>query len=276
MAFNFRKIDKPAAGAGAAKTGSRFAYLAWTQDLVSFPSTDANGVMLVGSPVFKPNKGLIPVYITTSSKEYSYESAGEQDSRSHKVKFIGSHPGSEREALEFATNMLDESFIVFIPGCTNDENVLVLGRPCEPLIFKSSHKGGKDGNKFEFTFEQEVGSKSVYLLYNGPLDLAEAFYDLVEFGNAVTSLSSIQKVNKAGSVKTFTATTLTGLEQKQVTFIGQETDPSKAGVINEVTTGEVFILLKNGLQWKAMDGANITFEVFKLGTKVALIERWRS
>ncbi len=274
--YVFKKVDRPAAGSGAPSTGSRFAYLAWTQDLVSFPDTDEKNVMLIGQPVFKEGKGFVPVYITSSSREYSYETQGEQDARSFKVKFMGTHPGTQQEALEFSRNMLDEDFIIFIPGCQSSEPVKVLGRPCEPLTFKSSHKGGKDGSKFEFTFEQEVGGKNVYMLYNGPMNLTEATYTTVDFSDALTALSPVQKVARTATSEALDITSLVGIEHKQVTFVGQEADPVKAGTISEDTTTPVMILLKDGLQWKAVEGSTITFEVFVSGSVTVLIERWRT
>ena len=274
--YTFKKLDRPAAGAGAPSTGSRYAYLAWTQDLVSFPDTDDKNVLLTGEPVFKDGKGLIPVYITTGSREFSSETQGDQDARSFKLKFTGTHPGTELEALEFAQNMLDEEFIIFIPGCQSSDPVKVLGRPCAPLIFKSSHKGGKDGSKFEFTFEQEVGGKNTYMIYHGALNTAEANYASVDFTAPLTELSAVQKVTTTAAAQPLDITSLDGLAEKQVTFIGQETDPAKAGTISSDTTAPVMILLKNDLQWKAVAGATITFEVIVSGAITVLVERWRT
>ena len=274
--YKFQKVDRPSAGAGAPNTGSRFAYLAWTQDLVSFPDTDDKNVLLTGQPVFKDGKGLIPVYITTSSREFSYETQGDQDARSFKVKFVGSHPGTELEALEFAQNMLDEEFIIFIPGCQTSDSIKVLGRPCAPLIFKSSHKSGKDGSKFEFTFEQEVGGKNAYMLYNGPLVLEATNWATVDFSNPLTELSPVQKVTTTATAEALEITSLEDISHKQVTFVGQEVDPTKAGTISETITGDVLVLLKGGLQWKAVQNSTITFEVFIGGSVTVLIERWRT
>lgn len=276
MAYTFKKVDKPVAGSGAPNTGSRFAYLAWIKDLVSFPDTDDSNVMLTGQPVFKEGKGLIPVYITSSSREYSFEVQGDQDARSFKVKFMGTHPGTEREALEFARNMMDEEFIIFIPGCQSTDQVKVLGRPCEPLVFKASHKGGKDGSKFEFTFEQEVGGKNTYMLYDGPLVLQETVYGTVDFTDPLTALTAVQKVATTVAAQPLSITSLDGITEKQVTFIGQEANPAIAGTISDDTTGPVMILLKGGLQWKAVQNSTITFEVFETGSVTVLIERWRT
>ncbi|MBO6184207.1 MAG: hypothetical protein J6O88_05855 [Chryseobacterium sp.] len=274
--YKLKKLDKPGTGSGAPNNAGRFAYLALRDDLVSFPNTDANKVLLVGQPVFKEGKGLIPVYITSSSQEYSYESQGDQDSRSHKVKFMGTHPGTEQEALEFSVNNLDKEFIVFIPGCQSTDNTIVLGRPCAPLIFKSTHKGGKDGKKFEFTFEQEIGSQYVYFIYNGPLPTQEQAYTEVDFSTAITELSAVQKVKITATAQALDITSLANLLETQVTFIGQESVVAKAGTISEDLAGDVMVITKDGLQWKAVSGATITFEVYQTASKTVLIERWRS
>lgn len=273
--YTFKKLDRPVAGSGAPTTGSRFAYLARLKDVVSFPDTDANGVRLVGLPVFKPGSGLVPVYLTSSTREFSYETQGDQDARSFKVKFVASHPGNELEALEFAQNMLDEEFAVFIPGCKSTDAVKVLGRPCAPLIFKSSHKSGKDGSKFEFTFEQEVGGKNTYMLYFGPLNTLETVYGDIDFATPATTFANVQNVKATGTASTLSITNLDALTETQVTFVGNELDPAKAGIIKQKETTPILILLKDGLSWTAVKGSSITFEVIKSGGITVLRELWR-
>lgn len=273
--FTPKKIDKPAAGSGAPKTGSRFAYLAWIPELVSFPETDTNNVLLTGQPVFKDGKGLIPIYITPTSREDDFETEGEKDARGFKVKFVGTHPGTELEALEFSRNMLDEDFVIFIPGCKSSDPTKVLGRPCEPLTFKSSHKNSKDGSKFTFTFEQEIPGQNNFMLYNGPLVTAEQAWATVDFTNDLIDLGAVQKVATTAATEALTITSLDDIAVPQVTFVGQESDPTKAGTISEDVTAPIMVLLKDGIQWKALSGSSITFEVFKSGANTVLIERWR-
>ena len=54
--YTLKKLDKPGTGSGAPINAGRFAYLALRDDLVSFPDTDANNLLLVGQPVFKEGK----------------------------------------------------------------------------------------------------------------------------------------------------------------------------------------------------------------------------
>jgi hypothetical protein len=274
MAYTLKKLEK--AGTGAASPGGRFAYIALVDDLLSFPNTDDKGVVLQGQPVYKEGKSAVAIYLTSSTKEFSYESQGEEDARTHKLKFVGSHPGTEQEALEFALNNLDKDFIVFIPGCQSNEPVKVLGRPCAPLKFKSSHKSGKDGQKFEFTFEQETGSKYVYFIFNGPIQSEPIISAEVDFSTPVTSLVEVQKVKNLAASDSLEFGALANLTAKQVTFLGQEENVSKACTISEDLTAPVLVLTNGGLPWTAVKGSAITFEVYETGATIALIERWRS
>lgn len=163
------KILNKVFGSGSAPARDRFAFLALVKDIEVFPKTDSLGVLLMGDIKMKENCGMMQIYLTASSQEYSYDIVGESDSKSFKVKFNGTHPGTEQQALEFATNFLEEEFVVLIPQC--NKGIKVLGSPDSPLIFTSSHKSVKDSEKFNFVFEQEVGSEQIYLLYDGIITL---------------------------------------------------------------------------------------------------------
>ncbi|KNB60999.1 hypothetical protein [Chryseobacterium sp. Hurlbut01] len=163
------KILNKVFGSGSAPARDRFAFLALVKDIEVFPKTDSLGVLLMGDIKMKENCGMMQIYLTATSQEYSYDIVGESDSKSFKVKFNGTHPGTEQQALEFATNFLEEEFVVLIPQC--NKGIKVLGSPDSPLIFTSSHKSVKDSEKFNFVFEQEVGSEQIYLLYDGFITL---------------------------------------------------------------------------------------------------------
>lgn len=163
------KILNKVFGSGSAPARDRFAFLALVKDIQSFPKTDSLGVLLLDDIKMKENCGMMQIYLTSTTQEYSYEQVGESDSRSFKVKFIGSHPGTELQALEFVTNFTEEEFVVLIPQC--DKGIKVLGSPDSPLIFTSSHKSTKDSEKFNFVFEQEIGAEHIYLMYDGIITL---------------------------------------------------------------------------------------------------------
>ncbi|KFF26878.1 hypothetical protein [Chryseobacterium vrystaatense] len=176
---------------GSAPLRRRFAYLASVNDIKKFPVADHRGIALIDDIIMKENTGMIQIYLTTSSQEYSYETIGDPDSKNFKVKFNGTHPGTEQEALEFSKNYLEEGFVVLIPSC--DKGVKVLGSPDAPLVFTSSHKSEKAGEKFNFVFEQEIGSDTVYQLYIGLITLNNNIE--VDMGDFLDQLKDYMKLD---------------------------------------------------------------------------------
>lgn len=166
LKMKFLKLDKKK-GAGGPSIKSRYAYLIYLDDIDYLPSTDDKGVRLEGDIVLKEDCKMMPLYLTSSSQEFSYDILGDDDEKSYLVKFSGTHPGTELEALEFAKNMIEQPFLVLIPSCNETEPWKLLGELTNPLIFTSSHKAGKDGSKFTFNFEQRIGSEFIYFSYGG-------------------------------------------------------------------------------------------------------------
>lgn len=164
--MKFLKLDKKK-GSGGPSIKSRYAYLIYLDDIDYLPSTDDKGVRLEGDIVLKEDCKMMPLYLTSSSQEFSYDILGDDDEKSYLVKFSGTHPGTELEALEFAKNMIEQPFLVLIPSCNETEPWKLLGELTNPLIFTSSHKSGKEGSKFTFNFEQRIGSEFIYFSYGG-------------------------------------------------------------------------------------------------------------
>lgn len=168
--MEFKRLDKRK-GSGAASIRSRYAYLIHLPDIDYFPETNEKGVRLEGDIVLQEGRTMIPVYLTNPSQEYSYDTPGNDDEKTFLVKFVGTHPGTELEALEFSKNLLEEPFLVLIPGCEKNAPGKLLGQPNNPMIFTSTHKASKDGDKFNFNFEQRVGSEFIYFSYGGIISL---------------------------------------------------------------------------------------------------------
>lgn len=171
--MEFKRLDKRK-GSGAASIRSRYAYLILVKEIDYFPPTNEKGVRLEGDIVLKEDCTMIPVYLTNPSQEYSYETQGADDEKTFRVKFTGTHPGTELEALEFSKNLLEESFLILIPGCEKNTPGKLLGQINNPLIFTSTHKAAKDGDKFTFNFEQRIGSEYIYFSYGGVINLPPA------------------------------------------------------------------------------------------------------
>ncbi len=188
MKFN---ILKKVNGSGSTAPKNKFAYIAHINDIRSFPQADHKGVALTDDIMMKDKTGMSQIYITPAAQEYTYDTAGDSDSKSFKLKFVGTHPGTELEALEFAKNYLEEGFVVLIPSC--EVGLKVLGTPDAPLVFTSSHKSDKDAQKFIFTFEQEIGTENVYQLYTGLVTLNENID--VDMGDFLEALKGYIKID---------------------------------------------------------------------------------
>lgn len=164
--MKFLKLDKKK-GSGGPSIKSRYAYLIHIDDIDYLPGTNEKGVRLEGDILLKEDCTMMPLYLTSSSQEFSYDNLGDDDEKSYLVKFSGNHPGTELEALEFAKNMIEQPYLVLIPSCNESEPWKLLGELTNPLIFTSSHKGGSDSSKFTFNFEQRIGSEFIYFSYGG-------------------------------------------------------------------------------------------------------------
>ena len=166
--MKFLRLDKKT-GSGAPSISSRYAYLVHTDDVAHFPPVNEKGVRLEGSIELKEDCHMIPVYLTNSSQEFSYDIIGDDDEKTYLVKFSGTHPGTELEGLEFSKNMIEQPFLVLLPSCKANEPWKLLGEMTNPLIFTSSHKSAREGSKFNFNFEQRIGSEFIYFSYGGTI-----------------------------------------------------------------------------------------------------------
>lgn len=266
-------LDKKRVGTGGPGKKSKFAYAYLADDIIYFPPTDTTEIVMVGDIILKPGSTVTKLYVTISSQEYSFETIGEKDNRAFKVKFIGTHPGTEIEALEFAKKNQDLDFIIIIPEGVNTDKAKVLGTPNCPLSFRSSHKSGKEGSKFELTFEQEVPSEDVYLHYTGSLN-AEG--SIITWNPSTGNLPPEGIYNIAsGSDVMFTDGSVSdfAVSGKRITLIGND---NAMGGFMTLVTGTKIILRKNE-PWMSIKGSSIVLESYVSSDfQVKLIEIQRT
>jgi len=237
------------------------------EDIQSFPPRNENGVLLDGSIVMKPNAFMIQVYMTPSTIDASFTTEGEEDAEQFKHTFKGEHPGDELEILEFIQNNTGRDLIIIYGSCT-EMIKKVMGSKCAPMKLKTESQDNKDGRKKIMTFEQIVATGFVPAHYEGELVLEEpATADTLALD--ITPESLIQKLPAASaSPSDITIASITAAHGSVVTLIGG------GGSETAVLESGANVILKDGANWSALDGAVIHLKVYEADTKM-LIETHR-
>lgn len=243
-----------------------------------YPTVDENGVRTTGNFVFLNGQSPDELYLTSSTKDYTVETTGEQDAERFKLKVMGNHPGDSTEATEYAVNNLGKPFILVAGKCDGGKTKII-GDICNPLYLKPTFKANKDKTGFEFTWEQSEGSRFMHREYEGTLPTLDSLTP-VQAPTALQFLVENPNVVKiaVGTAATIAAvTSVTKAAGQIVTLVGQDTDATKAATLSTATvfTGNIIVILAGGLDWKSISGSTISFRIAKDGTKTYLIETSR-
>ena len=282
MAIDIPKKLVKTTGAGAPNfTTERPLFAIQLEQLTTngFPTVDEKGVRTTGNFVFQTGQFPDELYLTSSTKDYSVETTGEQDAERFKLKVMGMHPGDSTEATEYAVNNLGKPFILVAGKCDGGKTKII-GDICNPLYLKPTFKANKDKTGFEFTWEQSEGSRFMHREYSGtlptidsltPVQAPTAIQFLVENPNVV-------KIAVGTSATVAAVTSVTKAAGQIVTLVGQDTDALKAATLSSATvfTGNIIVILSGGLDWKSISGSTISFRIVKDGTKTYLIEMSRA
>lgn len=281
MGVTIGNLTKPKAGAGAPNFTTERPLQAIPVDYLEdngFPTVDENGVRTTSDFIFKAGMYPIPCYLTSSTKDYSAEVSGDQDAERFKLKVMGNYPGDDTDATEFSVNNLGKPFIL-VAGKCDGGRAKIIGDICNPLYLKPTFKANKDKTGFEFTWEQSEGSRSLHREYSGTLPTETSVTP--EMGSTAiqflsTNPSSV-RITVGTAATTAAITTVTKAHGQIVTLIGQDTDQTKAATLSSSTvfTGDVIVLLKDGIAWKSLAGSYISFRVFKDSAKTYLMETSR-
>lgn len=244
-----------------------------------FPTVDEKGVATSGNFIFKDGQYPDELYLTSSTKDYSVETTGDQDAERFKLKVMGMLPGDDTEATEYAVNNLGKPFILVAGKCDGGK-AKIIGDICNPLYLKPTFKANKDKTGFEFTWEQSTGSKFMHREYAGTLPTLDSLTP-VQVPTALQFLVTNPNVVKVavGTAATVAAvTSVTKAAGQIVTLVGQDTDAAKVATLSSATvfTGNILVILKDGVDWKSMAGSTISFRIAKDATKTYLIETSRS
>ncbi|WP_018676111.1 hypothetical protein [Riemerella columbina] len=263
-----RQLLKKSSNAGLPTPKRGEAVVALNKEILKHPIVGADLVTLEGAYVFKPGATFIKLYMTPSTQAATSEAGGNPDGMGSKNKFVGEHPGTEKEVMSFLKKYANEGFIIFYGGCGTSE-WKVMGSQCHPMKLSASTKDDKDSNITTLTFEQEMLNDDRVMFYNGPISFTDPY-------NATGSTFAINKANgniiQLASASTTANVTISASDfehNETVTFLGAGgSDPYK---IKNSPTGAVAILTKEATDWVALKDAAIDFRVVK-ADKTYLVE----
>lgn len=273
MTYIRKNVDKSSTpGSGAATPKDPNVAIFKRKDILTWPVRDGAGVKALGNFVMKPGAKPIYVYMTGVNQDPGYETDGEVDMEQVMQKFVATHPGDTLDAHEFFQNHLGEDLIVVYGSCSDDSK-RIYGTQCSPLRLKNKFSSNKDGNKHEFTFEQIQATRFVPAFYDGVIPYADptATDVTVDLTEANGNQYKVEALDVTDGITVASIDLEAG---EKVTLIGSGgADPA---TLSKGAQGQVTVLLKDGLDWTALENATITLSVFVEDAATYLIEESRS
>lgn len=260
--MTYVKVSVPKPGNNKGVGGDKKSMITFMDldDILTFPSRDAAGVVITDNIVMNESAYAIKVYATTTSIKITHETEGDEDARGVMQTLEFSHPGDEDEIEEFITNWMNRDIIAVVENCSTGKKKL-LGTQCAPLQFSVSSEDSKDMNKSTLTLTSK--QKSAYRAANYQGTITYATVTGTEDADATTvdvAAGEGRYQLTDGSAAAATITSLDNAEDGKVyTLLGSGGD--NPSVIED---GEDF-LLASGTAWTALAGAEITFKAFKDG-----------
>lgn len=237
-------------------------------DILTWAERDGNGVLIAGSHVLKPNAQMITYYATPSSIVPTYETEGEEDAVSFLHKVETASPGDELELNELIQNWTGRNAIVILGSCS-DKFRKQYGSKCAPLQLKPSLQDNNEGRKHMLNWEQTARTGYVPAHYMGELTYAEVTQ--ADGANVtITNDSLMQRISASDAETAINISSVNADHGKIVTLIGSGgSDPA-------VLESGVNVILKDGANWTALEGAVLNLQVFHSGATPTLIETSRS
>ena len=269
---NIRKdLKKFGANPGLATPKNPEMIAAFTEDIIVWPTLNADGVTWEGNFVFKEGTAFTRVYLTKDSQKASFESGGSTDAYGAKNKIEGTHPGTYKETVAYIKENVGKEYILFYGGCSTDE-YKTMGTKCNPMVLKVSGEDSNDGNKNTMTWEQELLNDEYIRFYSGQISFDAT---LPVLSGAALALNSAQgKVFKLASTATTAKITIASSNFEDgdiITLVGS----GGAGPLTLANSSTTGILLKKATTWTALDGATITLKVEEADKKY-YVEQSRS
>jgi hypothetical protein len=269
---NFRRsVPAPSQGAGAPRPKNALVTIVHAADILVFPPSDVNGVLMIGNIVLKQGATMHRVYETDDSQKASHSIEGDADAEGFMKKFEGSHPGDSLEISEFVQNTIGQGVIIIYPTDCGSNSKKVIGTPCNPLYLKGEFMDDKDGVKHTLQFEQRRRDRFVSKFYDGTLSFGEN-YQSADFNLSIEP--------QYGYVYELPASTVASTDiefggfyiaHKEIFSLVGNGGTQPATLANGVVGG-VTVVLSNGTTWTALKDSVITLQYFFAGSTIYVIE----
>lgn len=252
-------VSKPGNNTGVGGNHKDMVVVFDWDDVASGYDRDSKGIVITGPLVMKAGKYMIELYGTLSTFEGTSDSEGDPDSKGVKQGVKFSHPGNKQEIREFRANWLNKNIGIIDRKCDGSTPDMY-GSICNPLQLNFKAKNNKDANNAEMEFMSILKGPDV-ALYEGTLTLdtvrataaADATTIDVVLGEGQYQLTT-------GTMSPVTITTLSNaVDGLVVTLLGS------GGAYPSIITAANDFILKNGTQWTANTGSQITFKAYKNG-----------
>lgn len=267
------RVNAPKPGGvspGSAKTAKPKVYVALADDILSVPQRDALGVRMLGNFVFKPGRGWNHIYMTASKQDRSYESEGEEDSISVTHSFTGFHPGDELTSAEFVQQWLGQSLLIGVDFCDGSPK-RIIGTPCAPLQINPSFVANNDETGYNISFSAFAKTNQLPGFYFGDFLEVPPFEVPDNEAIVLSPDNGTQYLLPSSSLGESIAVSANTLEHGTiVSFIGS------GGTAPAELTSSASVLLANGSDWVALQGAVINFKAFNTGSGISLVEESRA
>jgi hypothetical protein len=268
-----KSVPKPQRGSGTAKAKKGNLTVIYTDDILTEPSRDSNGVKMIGNFVLVASAVMHSLYAVPSSQKFTQEIDGEEDMEGFVKKLEAIHPADDLAINEFVQNNIGVGVvIIFGDGC-GDASGRVLGSKCNPMKLKGSSENSNEGRKNTLMYEQSVKDDKVAGFYDGEITLAENSTAADETLDLTVANGAVQQLPAFTADEAITAAA-TDLENGTiVSLIGG--GGSGPGTLDAGAANSIEVILLNATQWVALKDAVINLEVVKGGATTYLIERSR-
>lgn len=259
---NYVKIDvsKSSDNAGIGGKKKDELILIDLADIATLPNRDGSGIVITDNIVMKEGKYAVRLYVTQSTIKAGADAEGDPDAKGIMQSVEAEHPGDAIAVREFRYNWMNKNILVLIRKCGSSK-ISLYGDECAPLqmIFKA--EDDKDKNKSTFTFKSSQ---------KGP-DVAD-YQGTITFDTIMGTIpaDSISPDVSAGSGR-YQLTNGTQAAIDLVCLVGAINDGvytliGSGGNHPSIITSGTGFMLKGGILWTALAGAEITLRAFEIGT----------